>query len=1044
MAWIIESPNPFSPLEVIKTQVPAGTNLRKWVEKKFPETGEFPVPTICLLNGNPVLRKDWGTLKDKDIVNFVAVQGWELIVAIIIAVVVSLAVSLLMPVPKGPNEVPSSDPVFSVKGQGNSIRLGEPIENSYGRNRIFPSYASRPYFEYDNNDQFQYSLFCLGQGLYDIEAVQIGDTAIANFQEAEYEIVPPGEEVLLFPTNVFTSPEAGGQTLFAPNQPEYPLPDGWVGPFPANPAGTLASQIQIDLVAPKGLYVMSNKGDIGGVSVHIEVMRRLIDDAGAPLGAWEMIDDDPFFDMSGVTTTPQRRTFRAEVPLGRYEIRARRLTGYNFSDRVGEDILWEGLRSWIEIGHDYGNVTLLAVKIRATNNLNDRTAQRFNVICTRKLPVRESSGIWSEPIPTRSIVWAFVDIFRAEYGGRITDDNFFDWDMLLALDSEYATRNDCFDWIFRDPITVWDAARTVAAVGRAVPLLSGSLITMRRDGPQTVPVTIFNHENIVEGSFEWQIKLWDADEFDSMRVEYTEISTGYKQETVMAILPGDGSDHPEDVRLIGVQGRTQAYREGLYRIACRRYLRENVSFETGLEGYIPTYGDLIGVSHDVPRWGQAGYVVQAQRGEGIKYQIWLSEPLNWEESGDHQILFRSKNGGIIGPFDALQTVDTQQVMIESAEDIDFLLDGTTEPTLFMFGIVGYVSKLMKVVRVEPQGEEKIRISAVNEAPIVHTFDSLEPTALGQFPYAPVPPALPEIANIYITPIDGSLLIVQISWTAAFGALSYIVDTSEDGVTWTRRAEVPRTSVQLQVHIGDLYARVAAINEGQGPWKEGHIIIGPITALGLQIPWEFLEWGISWFDVLEAVGWEVKVYDNSGVSPVLKNTTAIPIEDPREFLYDYAQAIIDGNLVREHLVTVDVKYLDETGTSTVLSGVPAQLELSNAIPAAPTSPLAAIDTVNPSDIDYEFTWVNPADDDLIRVKLWLSPISGFDPEVDVPVLDDTQPTPGFAGVLAATIQSIPLDSDGEHPAYYWRVAVFDVWGNEIMTNITGEQVIPAYP
>lgn len=1044
MAWIIESRNPFEPLTIEKHVVPDGGTIYDWVVVNFPLTKEFPTPTVCLYNGKPVLRKDWPTivLKERDVVNFIAVQGWEFVVAIIIAIVISLAVTLLMPVPDGPGDRAESDPVFSVRGQANSMRLGEPIENSYGRNRVYPSYASRPYYEYENNDQFQHSIFCIGHGEYTIHEIQIGDSSIDNFAEVNYEIVTPGNQVTIFPTNVFTSPEAGGQELYGPNETEYVSP-GWVGPFPANPPGTKSTLLQVDLVYPKGLYYMSKKGGVYSASVVTEAQRRLIDDDGDPLGSWEPFNDDANFTETAATTTPQRRTYSGEVPEGRYEVRIRRTNQAALSSRIGDDVIWEGLRGWIDIEHAYGNVTLLAVKIRATNNLNDRTAERFNVICTRKLPIHISGSAFTAPVETRSIVWAFVDVFRGVYGGRVDDANFFDWDTLHELDVLYAARGDTFDWIFRDSSTVWDAARSIASAGRAVPLVAGSLITMRRDSAQSVPVTLFNQENIVEGSFDWKIKLWDLDEYDALRVEYTDASTGYKQETVLCLLPGSVGDHPEDLRMQGVQSRTQAYREGLYRLASNRYLRENVSFRTGLEGFIPIYGDLIAISHDVPSWGQGGYVVQAERGAGTEYHLWVSEPLVWAESGEHQIILRTKVAGVVGPFTAYQTTDLQQVSFETAQDIDFLLTGKTEPMLFLFGIVGNVTKYMKVVRVEPQGNEEIQISAVNESALVHSFDTLTPPPLGENLYAPTVPDLPEIDDLFITQVDDSLLVVQVAWLAALGAISYVIQSSEDGVNWTERARTDRTSVQLQVRLGVLYVRVAAIGNGQGPWIEESITIGPLAALYIAIPWDGLEWQISWGEVLNMVGWEVKVSDNTGI-PVLKRTETLAAIDDRSYNYDYTKAITDGNIVREMLVSVDVLFEEEEGSGTEPSGTPATLALSNAIPTPATALSATLDSVGLGEVDYLLEWTVPNLDDLIRIKVWLLPTSGFDPSVETPEYDFTAGSPGAINIPEDWIVTIPLDSNDEHPAYYWRVGLFDVWGNEISTNITAEQTIPAYP
>jgi hypothetical protein len=236
---------------------------------------------------------------------------------------------------------------------------------------------------------------------------------------------------------------------------------GYVGPFASNPPGTVTEKIEIDIIYPKGIYLVNSKGNLTALNIQIQVDARLIDNAGAPLGAYFPLTLPYPLSITAATTTPQRRTYSATVPSGRYEVRVRRIDTKDLGTRSGHDALWEGMRAFIDTAQDFGDVTLFAVKIRATNNLNDQTATRFNVIATRMLPTRNTSAGFGAPVATRSIVWAFVDAFRSLYGGRVPDE-FFDWDTLEAADATYTDRGEHFDWIFRDPITVWETAKTIA------------------------------------------------------------------------------------------------------------------------------------------------------------------------------------------------------------------------------------------------------------------------------------------------------------------------------------------------------------------------------------------------------------------------------------------------------------------------------------------------------------------------------------------------------------------------------------------------------
>lgn len=1055
MAHIIQIQNPFDPLrDLRKHEHAGGITIREWVAMQHPETKEFPIPTICVVNGKPLLRPDWGyRIQSNDIVSFVAVVG-DPVTAIIIAVVIvvaTIALTLLMPRPITPGQTPQSDPVYSTKGQSNAIRLGEPIEVNYGRNRIFPSYASRPFFTYLNNDQFQHSLFCIGQGEYDVSAVQIGDSSIDSFEEVSYEILSPGQSTTLFRTNVHTASEVGGQSLFGPNEDTYPS-DGWVGPFPANLSGTQVDKIEVDLVLPQGLYFANAQGGLSDVSIQFEVERQLIDDSGAVLGPWVTLEADT---LTLATVTTQRFTYSQDVPLGRYQVRARRVNDRETGHQYGNEIVWEGLRGYVYGGEpDFGNVTLLAVKVRATDNLNSNTQEQFNVIATRKLPIRQSDGSWSAPTATRSVIWAFVDVFKSTYGGRISDDGFFDWDMLESLDAFYEGRNEHFDWIFRDPITVWDAAKTIARVGRAVPMLVGSLISMRRDGPLTVPVALFGADNMIRGSFSWDVKLWDVEEYDSVSIEYTEPSTGYKQENILITLPGGTSDTPEDVRLPGVQDRDHAYREGLFYLASKRYIRENITFETGMEGFLPSYGDLIAVAHDVPRWGQSGIVLAAEQQSDGRYLVALSEPLDFSQSGTYKILLRARNGDVIGPLDIEAESDPRRALITpESGSIDFMLGGENEPMLFLFGLASEDIKYGKVVKIEPQGGETVKITLVNDAPIIHTFDGETapplttpslPPVIPDVPVIPDPPDsdTPALRLVQISASGVKNAMIQATWLPAYGANTYRVSYSLDGVRFIMVTKDTRgeTSYTFQVPLGLVYVRVTPISIRRTYGADGGYIQGSIQTslvfLSNPIPWTGLGWKVSWWQVT-ADAYLVKIYDNSFDPPVLKRQVQTTNLD---YDYDYTLALADGNVTRKMKIEVDTMLRNDVTDVIEATNTPRSLLLSNSVPAAPTGAAFTYLGIGSAGPEFHFTWTNPAVADLNEAKVWVSGAAGFNPNILSPEFDGVASSPGYANVPTETVISVPLNSDNTFPDHYWRVAVFDVWDSEILGNITAEATL----
>ena len=771
--------NPFRPernREVIAVAEPL--TIRAWLGEQGIE--EFTNPTICLRNGSPVLRGSWDDTEigEGDLVVFVPLpQGGgggknPLRIVLMLAVMivapyvgsylavaagfakagiaaslytagVTLAgtalVNVLIPPPK-PSAVtsnfgsaPAPSPTYSLQAQGNHARLAQPIPVVYGRHRVYPDLAATPWTEYAGHDQYLHQLHCIGQGRYDLEQVRIEDTPISSFEEIETEIVPPGAAVTLFETDVVNAPEVAGQELIGANDRETAVTtndageevttvvgDGWIGPFIANPAGTVAIGISIDVVMPRGLYYANDDGSLGNRTIEWEVEARAVDDEGEAAGVWLTLASES---VTAAENTPQRRSYRYTVAAGRYEVRVRRTNDKSGDARAGHVIHWAGLKAFLENTPEFGDVTLLAVRMRATDNLSQRSARLVNVIVTRRLPVWDPETGWSEPQPTRSFAWAFADAARATYGAGLADTR-IDLAALHALDQVWQSRGDRFDAVFDQGLTVWEALTRIARCGRALPFLQGGILRIARDAPRTLPVALFGPRNIVKGSFRVQYVMPGEDTADAVTVTYFSERT-WRPDEIVAALPNsdaDATDKPATVELFGCTGADQAMREGLYMAAANRYRRRIMTFRTELEGLIPTYGDLITVTHDLPRWGQGGEVVDAD-GRALT----LSEPLEWQTGEEaatppvHYLALRRRDGSLSGPWPVSPGGDERSVLLNEDLDLDPYTGADEERTHFAFGPGEAWGLRARVMAVRPRGEQ-VEITAVGEDARVHEAD----------------------------------------------------------------------------------------------------------------------------------------------------------------------------------------------------------------------------------------------------------------------------------------------------------------------------------
>jgi len=268
----------------------------------------------------------------------------------------------------------------------------------------------------------------------------------------------------------------------------------------------------------------------------------------------------------------------------------------------------------------------------------------MNCLVTRKLPIWGANTGWSVPQATRFIAWALPDIASSQYGGKLNDSR-IDLTQPQTLDANWQSRGDYFDAMFDQTVTVWEALSRTARCGRAVSFMQSGTVRFARDEQHSVPVTLFSPRNIVKNNLKIQCLLASDDTADSVTVEYFSKETLQTAEETLSLLDSS-SEQPARVRLFDCTEKAQAIRESKYMTAANRYRRRLVTFQTELEGLIPTYDDLIAIAHDMPNWGQGAEMIAADGN-----MLTLSKPLEWsEELGGHFISLRKADGSVSWPW----------------------------------------------------------------------------------------------------------------------------------------------------------------------------------------------------------------------------------------------------------------------------------------------------------------------------------------------------------------------------------------------------------
>jgi len=798
-------------------------------------------PFIILRNGEAVLRADWDqVISTGDLLSIVLLpQGGgddggsnvlQVILMIVVAVlsfytggavgaaygagygaaaqaavgiVGAVLVNALVPPPKpqGLNSQAGGDsvaasPTYNIAAQGNAARLEGAIPVQYGRMVIYPDFAAAPYVEYAGNEQYLYQLFCIGVGRFDVGQIRIEDTAIENFEEVQYEIVGPGEVLDLFPSAVTTSVEVSGQEALTGVE---------IGPFVANAAGTLTTRIAVDLVFPRGLYLAEDNGSLSPKTVNLTISARKVDDDGSPIGAWVALASEA---IAAATATPLRYSLSYSLASGRYEVKLVRTDTKDTSTRAGHELVWAGLRAYLQDARTFGDVTLLAVKIRATNNISQQSSRKINVDCTRKL-YQWTGSAWAGEYSTRSIAWALADACKTVG----LPDSRIDLDKLLELDETWTARGDTFNGRFDSTTTFWEAVTKIAQAGRCKAFMQGGVMCFVRDQEVSLPVALFSMRNIIRGSFSLNFITPSEDTADSVEVSYFDDTT-WKPRRLTCALPASSALKPAKVSLFGVTNRAQANREGTYMAAANRYRRTLIKFATEMDGFIPSYGDLVAINHDLPQWGQFAEVVAWDAGT---LTMTLSEPMTWG-SGTHYVGLRRRDGSVSGPYVVTAGDSVYKLVLAETPDITPYVGTEEERTHITFGWGDTWAQLGRIVSIKPRDEYTVDVVCVNEDPNVHSADIgifAPPVSSSQLP---TPQSAPALIGLSARSMPGAPDQMLLTWQPSPGAEYYIVEQSADGLSWNRTGETRASNyTAISLYGSQTIVRVAAIGTLRGAY-----------------------------------------------------------------------------------------------------------------------------------------------------------------------------------------------------------------------------------
>ena len=631
-----------------------GATIRGMVLDWNPETGAWAPAVICLLNDEPILRRDWDRpVGPSDAVAFVelpmsgggggsnplqlllnvalvALAIWtggattgllgltagtaamggtflgNLVFGLTAGLVMALGGMLIGAIFKGPS-VPSgllaaqtaeaASPTYSVNASNNQQRLYQPVGEGFGRIQVVPDRVAQAHARYSANEMYLCQVFGLGRGEYHVESMSFGDTVfwldgqLVSGYDVEVELLGPGEPVTLFPDNVEGSLEVSGQQLLPTNSPEFVGP---LGPYSCNPPGTRTDHVVINVTMPQGLGWYNDQGGLNAIAVGLRVEFRRLDDDGAPIGGWQ-VAAEPSWAMA--TTTPQRFSVDVRPVYGRWECRLARTDAQGLDGRTLNSVYWESMYAIMPGSLTY-NQSTVALRTKATNVLSQSAASSFKVVQTRILPEwSPATRTWGAPVPTRRFAAAVSSVLRSSWGGNLPD-NRIDLDALWGTVQPILDGKDwTFDGYFDGAYKVWTLVMEMCQAFRVVPRVTAGGVGFVYDRPGRPPRHVFTPTNICRGSLSVVYNTFTEDTPDNVIWSYLDQDAGFQQREVNCRLPDSRTENPVIKSFIGVVKRKQAFEMGVFAIACNRHRRIEVKFRTEGAGRLMSMGDVCLLSH---------------------------------------------------------------------------------------------------------------------------------------------------------------------------------------------------------------------------------------------------------------------------------------------------------------------------------------------------------------------------------------------------------------------------------------------------------------
>ncbi|WP_159990798.1 host specificity factor TipJ family phage tail protein [Pelistega ratti] len=992
-------------------------------------------------------------------------------------------------------------PTYGINAGRNQANPYGPMLLVFGRHKVVPFLASKPYTSFSGDDQYLSQAFHFGlQTDLNLETIRIGDTDINNYQEVEINRSLHDGKLSLVSGNVDV---LDGFEL------KHDM--GWVER--TTPRDT--TFISADLAG--NLYDINDKGDEVNMTLQVEAQYRKVGETNwRPLGGhngvgaerywslgryttqerkdgrttvpvwqqvrygstrpdehkagdkerichkelsvtrygyqeevevceeytwryipyssnrrggfkrgallWQGSAPDPYggYEGSGITAIqgkssqkPTRHTIETAVERGQYEIRFRKLSKDIATTRKSNKANIAQIRCTQVDEADYTGQLRLAVRIKATSQLNGQI-DVLNAIASAKCPVWNGSA-WEEK-ETSNPAWWFLwwargkrDINYRRLYGECLPDNRIDIEAIKAWAEFCERKNLTFNWVLDRKMNVEEVYYTIARAGRASTTWQTGKRGVIWDSDKLPVTTLLTPANIIAGSFSY--KVINTDVADEIIVNFFDKEKNWEKSVVRQTVPGvQQTNNPITLDLEGCTDENQAGREANLLAASQHYHRKQYAFEMDIEGAVLTRGDVAQLTHDLTSYSAGGRLIAVDTTTGVitidsevaeKKGAWLS---------------------LRNPYNQIYTVkvNAKGNQLTVVGGWTFGEVGQAEDWLWQYDPVKTPGIKLQIKSVVPQSNGNVRFEAIEYIPDYFKAENNLYQAVPRKDAKDLPAI--QVFDAYTTErvIDekNGTTQVTLTWVMSEEANADVViyNTETGAVLVNQRVHGYSTTVEARE--GDVLGveiRPFAHNRMSRTYTQEFVVVGTAVAIpnptGLAIMGGFNQSTvrIKWERVVQATGYEVQVLSNGTIRRTVK------IGDTLTYSYSNADMRQDGGLVRS--LTFKVRALGKGQSKSEwveVTGTNPQIGALQGIEITPNVKAITL------------TCHKPNEEDFAGFLYWISDKADFVPALDNVYLDTVSNMVFFQQIN---------NKELEIKDYYIWCAGYDTFGKDSL-NMSG--------